>query len=123
MDVLFATREIEGTNIVAVEGEIDLYTAPLLRRRVEESVESGRRDLVLDLRPVTFLDTSGLGALVSCLETTRRHDVTLELVCTQPHLLKILRITGLDRVLTVRPDLESAAVVRWRHPGPPRLTG
>lgn len=123
MDGTFSVREVAGTNIVVVAGEIDLFTAPSLRRRVDEIVSTGRQDLVLDLRPVTFLDTTGLGALVGCQEATSRHGVTLEVVCDQPQLRKILRITGLDRVFTLHTDLEQAAVVRWRHPGPPLMTG
>lgn len=123
MDGTFSTREVTGTNIVVVEGEVDLYTAPLLRRRVDQIVESGRRDLVLDLRPVTFIDTAGLGALVGCQETTTRHAVSLELVCDQPRLRKILRITGLDRVFTVHAELERAAVVQWLQPGLPLMAG
>jgi anti-sigma B factor antagonist len=110
MDTLFATRELAGTNVLVAEGEIDLFTAPRLRCRVDALLEAGRREVVLDLRPVTFLDTAGLGVLVQCSAAADRHGASLRLVCSQPHLLKVFRITGLDRVFVLHADLASAGV-------------
>jgi len=109
VDVLFAIREVAGTSILVVEGEVDLYTAPRLRCRMTALLEAGWRDLVIDLRSVSFIDSSGLGALVQCRALAERLGTSVSLVCTQPHLLKILRLTGLDQVFALHADPESAA--------------
>ena len=83
--------------IVAVGGEIDVYTAPKLRDKITELVGDGIYDLVIDMEDVEFLDSTGLGVLVGGLKKVRAHDGSLELVCTQERLLKIFRITGWPR--------------------------
>ena len=102
MDLTLATREDDGRAVVAVGGEIDVYTAPRLRDRITELVGAGNYDLVIDLEAVEFLDSTGLGVLVGGLKKVRAHGGSLELVCTQERLLKIFRITGLAKVFVIR---------------------
>ena len=94
MDLTLATREVDGKTIVAVGGEIDVYTAPKLRDKITELVAAGVYDLVVDMGEVEFLDSTGLGVLVGGLKKVRAHDGSLQLVCSQDRLLKIFRITG-----------------------------
>jgi anti-sigma B factor antagonist len=54
----------EGTAHLELHGELDIGTAPKLDEAVEEALEAGCREVVLDLGPTTLLDSSGLGALV-----------------------------------------------------------
>jgi len=102
VDLTLATREDDGRAVVAVGGEIDVYTAPRLRDRITELVGAGNYDLVIDLEAVEFLDSTGLGVLVGGLKKVRAHGGSLELVCTQERLLKIFRITGLAKVFVIR---------------------
>ena len=102
------TREVDGTTIVAVGGEIDVYTAPKLRDKITELVAAGIYDLVIDMEEVEFLDSTGLGVLVGGLKKVRAHDGSLELVCTQDRLLKIFRITGLAKVFVIHDSAEAA---------------
>ena len=95
MDLTLETREADGKTVVAVGGEIDVYTAPKLRDKITELVGEGVYDLVIDLSAVEFLDSTGLGVLVGGLKKVRAHDGSLMLVCNQDRLLKIFRITGL----------------------------
>jgi anti-sigma B factor antagonist len=108
VDLTLTTREVDGTTVVAVGGEIDVYTAPRLRERIAELVATGHYDLVVDLAEVEFLDSTGLGVLVGGLKKVRAHDGTLRLVCSQERLLKIFRITGLAKVFDIHSTAEAA---------------
>ncbi|WP_121256965.1 anti-sigma factor antagonist [Nocardioides ferulae] len=108
MDLTLATRDVDGTTIVAVGGEIDVYTAPKLRDKITELVADGVYHLVIDMENVEFLDSTGLGVLVGGLKKVRAHDGSLHLVCTQDRLLKIFRITGLAKVFVIHDSAEAA---------------
>ena len=120
MDLTLATREVDGRAVVAVGGEIDVYTAPKLRDRITELVGAGTYDIVIDLEAVEFLDSTGLGVLVGGLKKVRAHDGSLDLVCTQERLLKIFRITGLAKVFVIH---DSAARRRLRRLTPRARVG
>jgi anti-sigma B factor antagonist len=108
VDLSLVTRDTEGVAVVAVEGEIDVYTAPRLRDKISDLVGNGCYQLVVDLEAVEFLDSTGLGVLVGGLKKVRAHGGTLHLVCTQERLLKIFRITGLAKVFAIHDDVASA---------------
>jgi anti-sigma B factor antagonist len=108
VDLTLDTREVGGRTIVAVGGEIDVYTAPKLRDRITELVADGVYNLVIDMEGVEFLDSTGLGVLVGGLKKVRAHDGSLELVCNQDRLLKIFRITGLAKVFVIHETPEAA---------------
>ena len=108
MDLTLSTREVDGTTIVAVGGEIDVYTAPKLRDKITELVADGVYTIVIDMESVEFLDSTGLGVLVGGLKTVRAHDGSLELICTQDRLLKIFRITGLAKVFVIHDSADGA---------------
>jgi anti-sigma B factor antagonist len=94
--------------VVAVGGEIDVYTAPKLRDSLVELINSGHYHLVIDLEGVDFLDSTGLGVLVGALKRVRSHQGSLQLVCTQERLLKIFRITGLAKVFPIYDSVDAA---------------
>ncbi|HYH33869.1 MAG TPA: STAS domain-containing protein [Nocardioides sp.] len=108
MDLTLTTREADGKTIVAVGGEIDVYTAPKLRDKLSELVATGSYDLVVDMQEVEFLDSTGLGVLVGGLKKVRAHDGSLRLVCNQDRLLKIFRITGLAKVFVIHETADEA---------------
>ncbi|WP_110207439.1 anti-sigma factor antagonist [Nocardioides daejeonensis] len=108
MDLTLEIREHDGVTIVAVEGEIDVYTAPKLRDALTELVAGGTYHLVIDMEGVEFLDSTGLGVLVGGLKKVRAHDGSLRLVCTQERLLKIFRITGLAKVFAIHDTTDAA---------------
>ena len=89
------------STVVAVGGEIDVYSAPKLREKLISLVESGSYHLIIDMEAVEFLDSTGLGVLVGGLKRVRAHDGWIDLVCTQGRILRIFRITGLSRVFNI----------------------
>ena len=89
-------------------GEVDIYTAPKLRERLAELVSEGSHRIVVDLEGVEFMDSTGLGSLVAGLKRVKEHDGTLALVCTREQVLKVLNITGLDKVFPLHSTVEEA---------------
>lgn len=108
MDLSLSTRTEGEHTIVAVGGEIDVYTAPKLREQLVELVSNGSYDIVVDMEKVEFLDSTGLGVLVGGLKRVRAHEGSLRLVCTQERILKIFRITGLTKVFEIHASVEEA---------------
>ena len=98
--------------VIEVAGEVDVYTAPRLREALLELFYSGHYDVVVDIRGVEFLDSTGLGVLVGGLKRVRQHDGSIQLVCTQERILKIFRITGLTKVFAIRETVEEALTAR-----------
>jgi anti-sigma B factor antagonist len=122
---LTVTSRQEGTRtVITVNGEIDVYTAPSLRERLNELVASGHYDLVVDMGGVEFLDSTGLGVLVGGLKRVRSHEGTLRLVCSQEKILKVFRITGLTKVFPIHASLEEALAAEAADaPGPDGAAG
>jgi anti-sigma B factor antagonist len=108
MDLSVSTRETAGLIVVDVAGEIDVYTSPKLRERLVSLVSDGAHRLVIDLQDVEFIDSTGLGVLVGVLKRVRARDGSMSLVCSRDGLLRVFRITGLEKVFTIHPSLEDA---------------
>lgn len=108
MEVSFAVEEHGDIPVLAVAGEIDVYTAPKLREQLLELAHAGRTTVVADLTDVSFVDSTGLGVLVSGMKRFREAGGDLRLVVTQPQILKVLEITGLTQVFTVRATADQA---------------
>jgi anti-sigma B factor antagonist len=94
--------------VLAVQGEVDVYTAPRLREKLVELVTAGKHKIVVDLEGVDFLDSTGLGVLVGGLKRVRSHDGDLSLVCTQHRILKVFEITGLTKVFSIHDSVDAA---------------
>jgi anti-sigma B factor antagonist len=109
VDLSMDNRTDGDRMVVDVGGEIDVYTAPKLRERLVELINSGHYHLIVNLEGVDFLDSTGLGVLVGALKRVRAHEGSLLLVCTQERLLKIFRITGLAKVFPIYESVEAAA--------------
>lgn len=118
MELTVNSRQEGEYTVIFVSGEIDVYTAPRLRERLNELVAGGRYHLIVDLAGVEFLDSTGLGVLVGGLKRVRSHDGALRLVCTQEKILKVFRITGLTKVFPIHATLDEALSVPTRPNGP-----
>lgn len=103
----FRTREQlidSATSVIEVGGEIHVSTAPELTHTLNMAIDAGRTRLVLDLRGVMFIDSTGLAVLLNAL---RRVDA-LAVVCTNPTVLRLFEITNLSSTFAIHDDVESA---------------
>src|SRR3954470_19769406 len=109
MDFAITDRRLGGDwHVVAVNGEIDLFTAPEFKQRVSAPIDAGRTNVVVDLTGTTFIDSSSLGVLIGAHRRLRRLDGSLVIVCSNDAIVKTFRITGLDSVFTIVPTLDEA---------------
>lgn len=98
----------EHTNLVAVEGELDLTTAPRLKWMLLDSLQEGRSRLLVDLSGTTFMDSTALGVLVV---VNRRLDpnARMAIICDRPNVLKIFELSGMDGAFAIFPTVDEAA--------------
>ena len=98
----------DTTSVISVAGEIDLYTAPELKRELVHAIDEGARRVVVDLSEATFIDSTTLGVLLSGIKRLRPLGGELAVVCTDRNIRKIFEITLLDRVFSIYEDRSDA---------------
>jgi anti-sigma B factor antagonist len=99
----------EGVMIVAPRGRLDMATAPEFRESVKRLVEAGSSHVVVDLHEVSFVDSSGLGAIVGGLKAARNAGGDLRIARANQQVLLVLDLTSLNRVLEPHATVEEAA--------------
>ena len=103
------TEQIGGdAYVIALTGEVDLYTAPEFKQQLLDVIGKGAKDVIVDFSDTTFIDSTTLGVLVGGVKRLRTNDGQLSLVCSDRNITKIFEITGLDRVFTIYPTREEA---------------
>ncbi|WP_336207255.1 STAS domain-containing protein [Nonomuraea sp. LPB2021202275-12-8] len=86
---------------VNLSGEIDIFTSKALRRQLLGVLRYSTDLLILDLSRMSFCDASGLGVMVGIQRRARQQGIALALRAPRPYMTRLLRITGLDRTLSV----------------------
>ena len=109
VDFDLVTQEVgEGTFVVALTGEVDLYTAPELKAALLRLVAEGPLRIVVDLSGATFVDSTTLGVLIGAVRRLRTNDGRLTVVCNDRNVAKIFELSGLDKVFEIFPTREQA---------------
>ncbi|OAR24244.1 anti-anti-sigma factor [Streptomyces sp. ERV7] len=115
MTLIVNEAEQGGWAVVRVRGELDLVTAPQVRRVVHDAVAAGRHDLVLDLSGVLFCDSSGVGVLIASRRLIRSCRGRLRLILPArgavegSHVNRVLAALGVRRLFDVYGDVATAA--------------
>lgn len=108
MELDVRTETVGGDCVVTVTGEVDVYTSPSLKERLVEAADEGCTKIIVSLDGVGFIDSSGLGVLVGLLRRVKERGGKLVLVCSREQILKIFRITGLDKVFPIVGSVDEA---------------
>lgn len=103
-----ATRTEDGVTVLQCDGRLTMVAAPRLRAVLDETVAGGGHRIVVDLSETSFVDSSGLGALVHGLKATRLAGGDLRIAGAPEQVLAVLRLTNLDRVLRPYSDVSEA---------------
>ena len=118
MEFCITSRELDRqTSLIAVEGELDLSTAPRLKWLLLDSLHEGRDQLIVDLTDTTFMDSTALGVLVAVhrkLEAPGR----MAIACSRENVLKIFELSGMDAAFSIFGTIEEAqAYAQQAHVG------
>ncbi|WP_306921670.1 STAS domain-containing protein [Streptomyces luteogriseus] len=109
--------QVGTTHVVTLRGDLDLLAAPALRARRDMLTAGPCPDLVLDLRPVSFIDCSGLGVLCRVRNRVRARHGRLRLVTGSASLRRVQRHTGM-----AGGSSNCSPACRWGLPAHPRRT-
>ena len=93
---------------IVAEGEIDLSSVPQLSRMLDDLINGGNVELIVDMTGVDFIDSTGLGVLVGARKKALAQDGSVQLACLQPKVLKIFRITQLTEIFPVHDSVADA---------------
>lgn len=99
----------DGTPVIAIAGEIDLFTVRELNQAVTRAVQTRAvRRVVVDLTETTFIDSSCLGVLIGAHRRLAKRKGGVVIAGSPPSIAKTFRITGLDGLFTLADTLEAA---------------
>ena len=125
-----ATELVDGeTAVVSLSGEVDLWSAPELKRTLYDLLSAGRKRLVLDLAGVRFMDSTALGVLVG-IQRRLDGEERLALAAPSAEVLRVFELTGVAGGFQIFPAADAALehVTAPDHaesgatPAPPPLT-
>lgn len=101
-------KEFGETCVLEVEGEIDAEHSLQLKRAIAKAREEHLKNFVLDFNHVTFIDSTGLGVLISLMRHLKEHGGELRLVGLQDEVRSIFEITRLFRIFDLCATVEEA---------------
>lgn len=99
---------VQDATVLRCDGRLTMVAAPALKSAIDDAVESGQTHVVVDLSDTSFVDSSGLVALVAGLKRTRQAGGDLRIAEPQEQVRMVLALTNLDRILQPFDRLEDA---------------
>lgn len=103
----YEIRNVNGAAVVALTGDVDLQTSPVVRQKLLESLEGNKR-VVVDLSAVNYIDSSGVASLVEAFQVSRKKGAIFSLASVSSAAMRVLSLARLDKVFTIHPSVEAA---------------
>lgn len=101
MEIKIESHYINGKTFVFVAGEIDAFTAPKLREELLPLANEQMNSLIVSLKDVSYIDSTGLGVFIGLLKEVRKNDGELKLVDLSDRLERLFQITGLNNIIDI----------------------
>ena len=102
MTLQIETLDQNGELCIAVRGDVDLYTSPDLRTAILKGVTKQAKNVAINLHGVTYMDSSGVATLVEGWKAASLQQLTFSLVMPSSPVMKVLQLSRLDTVFTIR---------------------
>jgi anti-sigma B factor antagonist len=106
MKVNIEQYQNEKEVFVSVTGEIDAYTAPKLREELLPLTEGKNKVITVNLKDVSYLDSTGLGVFVGIFKQLKKNEGELKLVELSDRLKRLFTITGLSHIMSISENAE-----------------
>ncbi len=103
----FSVQDRQGISVVTLNGEVDLNNSPDARKLILASLKQ-RKQVMVDLSAVEYIDSSGVASLVEGLQYARSNDQAFGLIGASKAVMSVLRLARLDRVFPLFESLEGA---------------
>ena len=103
----YEIRNVNGAAVVALTGDVDLQTSPVVRQKLLESLD-GHTRVVVDLSAVNYIDSSGVASLVEAFQVSRKKGASFALANVSSAAMRVLSLARLDKVFTIHPSVEAA---------------
>jgi anti-sigma B factor antagonist len=107
-EISFSVEVVEGVPVVTAPEEIDITNASVLRAAVSDAVEAGSALVIVDMSRTRFCDSAGLNALVAVDRQARADGGEVRLVIAARAIVRVVALTGVDRVIAIYGSLEDA---------------
>ena len=98
----------DGVCVLSPSGRLDAVSSPDFKQTVQDMVEQGRTRLVVDFSGITFMDSSGLGALIASSRTLQKQDGDIRLACLSDTIRQIMGLTRADRMFDIFDSVDGA---------------
>lgn len=101
-------RNADNVEILDINGEIDLYNAPEIKSKITELMEAGKSDIIINLEKVSYIDSSGIGVLISSLSNLKKAGGSLKIINVFASVRKVFELTKLTSFFDIYDSEEEA---------------
>jgi anti-anti-sigma factor len=101
-------EQLADHTVITLTGDLDVSSAPALRHRLDVALRDAGPHVVIDLSGVTFCDASGLALLTGARRGADPEGAAIVLAGPRPHMVRLLRVSGLSRMFAVHPSVDAA---------------
>ncbi len=105
-------REVGNVVILDINGEIDLYNAPEIKETIKNQMEQGKNQIIINLDKVSYIDSSGIGVLISSLSNLKKAGGGLKIIHVYASVRKVFELTKLTSFFDIY-DSEQEALAAY----------
>jgi len=112
MDII--KREVNSIPVIDIIGEVDLYNTKDIKDLIDQMIKEGKYQIVLNLEKVPFMDSSGIGTLVTAMYKLKKYHGNLKILKVVGSVAKVFKMTGMDAHLEIYDDeIEAVKSFKW----------
>ena len=105
LDINISFKETENMWVFAPEGELDIFSSPNFKEKVVNAYDSRNSDIIIDLEKLEYVDSTGLGALISIFRKLKESNNKIIIDNIKPNIKKLFLITELDKLFVIRSEI------------------
>lgn len=94
-------EELQDQWNVNLYGEVDIYNADSLKSELHSLIDEKKADIILNCNNLKYIDSTGLGVLVSALKKVKEAERSIRIINLKPYIAKIFTLTGLDQIFVI----------------------
>ncbi|HMV35914.1 MAG TPA: STAS domain-containing protein [Turneriella sp.] len=106
-------REKDAITILDIQGEIDLYNAPEIKDIIQKLIEAQKYNVIINLEKISYIDSSGIGALISSLSNLKKYQGGLKIINVYASVKKVFELTKLTSFFEIY-ESEAEALAKFK---------